>query len=128
MAWDLMEDFERMMSGRISGTLMPSLDMYRSNGNLVIEIDMPGIEKKDIDLRLTEDSLSVSADRKEKKEEKREGFYRSERSWKSYSRSAALPVSVDPKKAEAKYENGTLRVTVPLQKMEEEKQARVNVE
>lgn len=106
---------------------IPPMDIKKKGGNLVIEMDMPGLSKEDINLRLTENRLSVFAEKKKVKEEEKEGFYRSERMKKSYSRSTTLPVKVDPDKVKANYENGTLRIEAPIAEKEKKKGIKVKV-
>ncbi len=93
--WDverMMEDFwgDKGFPVPTRGVMMPTIDMFKENGNLVVNVDMPGVEKDDIALKLVEDCLCVSAQKKHFKEEKREGFYKSERMWKSYGRTIRL--------------------------------------
>ncbi len=123
-------DMNRMMRNLWGGLELdrttPAMDIFRENGKLVMEVDMPGVSKDDINLQLTENQLSVSAQKKKVSKEEKEGFYRAERSWKSYKRTTVLPEKVNPERVEAKYKNGTLRVEAPL-KEEERKRKKIEV-
>jgi HSP20 family protein len=96
----------------------PIADIKDRGNKLVIDIEVPGVDKKNIELNLTETSLEISAQRKTGKEMKKEGTYLCERSFSSFRRRASLPVEVIPEKAEAKFENGVLHIEVPKAKPE----------
>ncbi len=97
-------------------------DISESNGDVIVKLDMPGVNKNDIDLAVTEDSISVKAKRKDILEENKEGIYRQERVSKGYNFYTELPVRVEPETAEAKYENGVL--TVNIKKAEKQKNSK----
>lgn len=94
--------------------LVPCMDVSEKDGNLLIEMDMPGVSKEDINIKLTEVGLSVQANRKSEKEDKRDDYYRAERTWSSYGRTTSLPFKIDPEKAEAEFKDGCLKIKVPL--------------
>ena len=113
----LFEQFSKQMS-------MPEFkdaatDIKETENEIIVKIDMPGVKKEDIDLVVTEDSISVKAERKEALEEKKEGFYRKERYYKGFNVFRTLPAKVKPETADAKYEDGVL--TIKIQKAEKEK-------
>lgn len=95
------------------GDFTPIADISDTGDKLVIEIEIPIIERNDIELSLTETSLEISAQRKTGKEAKKEGAYMSERSFSSFRRALSLPVEVIPEKAEARFEQGVLHIEVP---------------
>jgi HSP20 family molecular chaperone IbpA len=84
---------------------------------IAIELEIPGADKDEIELKLTETQLEISAQRKSENEMKKEGTCLSERSFSSFRRSMSLPVEIVPEKAEARFENGVLRIEVPKAKV-----------
>ena len=118
----------RDMIGRGSEDVRyPAMDMYEDKGNLVIEVDMPGVSRDEINLCLERDCISVSAEKKALREKDEEGFFSRERRWKAMERSAALPVEVDPDRAEAKCEDGTLRVVAPITREKKKNVRKLNI-
>lgn len=108
----------------------PKMDIYEDNGNVIAEVELPGVEPKNIDVEVKDNYLSVSAKREEKKEEKEKGYYRKELSKGYYKRVVPLPKEVVGEKAEAKYKDGVLKVVVPKvkpTKKEEKKGVKVKV-
>jgi HSP20 family protein len=84
----------------------------------MVRADLPGLTKEDVKVELTENLLMISGERKEEKEEKREGFYRSERSYGSFYREVPLPEGAMTEKAAATFRNGVLEITIPAAKLE----------
>ena len=106
---------ERMEVMRPSMVTIPDVDVEERGDDIVVTADMPGVDKGDIRLNVTEDNvLEVSAEKKaeEKKEEK--GYIRHERTYSRYYRAIRLPVPVDKAKAKASYKDGVLTVTIPM--------------
>jgi len=97
---------------------VPQIELLQNDGELMVRADLPGLTKDDVKVELTDDRLTISGERKEEKEEKREGFYRSERSYGSFYRQIPLPAGVKTENAAATFRNGVLEVTMPAPKME----------
>jgi HSP20 family protein len=97
---------------------MPQIEVMRTNGDLKIKADLPGLTREDVKVELTDEALTISGERKEEKEEKREGFYRTERNYGRFYRYVPLPDGVKADKANAMFRNGVLEVTLPLTKVE----------
>jgi HSP20 family protein len=95
---------------------MPQVEVLKSNGELKVKADLPGLTKDDVKVELTETALTISGERKEEKEEKREGFYRSEMNYGRFFRQIPLPEGATTDKANATFRNGVLEVTVPVTK------------
>jgi len=83
-----------------------------------VRADLPGLTKDDVKVELTDEALTISGERKAEKEEKREGFFRSERSYGIFYRQIPLPQGVDADKATATFTNGVLEVTIQVPKSE----------
>lgn len=96
----------------------PQIEVRRHNGDLTVRADLPGMTKDDVKVELTDEALTISGERKEEKEEKHEGYYRSERSYGTFYRQIPLPQGVDADKATATFTNGVLEVTIQVPKTE----------
>jgi len=88
----------------------------KSNGDFHIEIDMPGVKKEDIDVKITDNILTVCGERKMKKEVKKKDYYRMESSFGRIERSFSLPKGIDQDKINAKYKNGRLVIDLEREK------------
>jgi HSP20 family protein len=97
---------------------VPQIEVLQNNGQIIVRADLPGLTKDDVKVELTDDVLTISGERKEEKEEKREGFYRSERSYGSFYRKIPLPEGAKTEKAAATFHNGVLEITMPAEKAE----------
>lgn len=101
------------------------LDVVERDGEIVVTADVPGVSKEDIDLRCTEDSLSIRAEREREETEEEEGYVRRERAWGTYRRDMKLPTPVDCDGVEASFTNGVLEVTLPKKAGTEGKQIEI---
>lgn len=97
---------------------MPQIEVFKTNGDLMIKADLPGLTRDDVKVELTDEALTISGERNEEKEEKREGFYRNERDYGRFYRYVPLPDGVKTDKAKAMFRNGVLEVTLPMMKTE----------
>jgi HSP20 family protein len=97
---------------------VPQIEVLHNNGQFMVRADLPGLTKDDVKVEVTDDRLTISGERKEEKEEKREGFYRSERSYGSFYRQIPLPEGAKTENAAATFHNGVLEITIPAPKVE----------
>lgn len=97
---------------------VPQIEVQHNNGQFMVRADLPGLTKDDVKVEVTEDLLTLSGERKEEKEEKSEGFYRSERSYGSFYRQIPLPEGATTENATATFENGVLEIKIPASKVE----------
>ena len=97
---------------------VPKIEVLHHNGELTVRADLPGLKKDDVKVELTDGGLTLSGERKDEKEEKREGYYRSERSYGSFYRYIPLPEGVKTDSATAKFRDGVLEVTMQAPKRE----------
>lgn len=97
---------------------MPRIEVLKSNGDMMVKADLPGLTKDDVKVELTDDALTISGERKEEKEEKHEGFYRTERHYGRFFRQIPLPEGAKTDKANAVFTNGVLEVKIPVAKTE----------
>lgn len=99
------------------GAQSPQIDIKETDKSVEVSVALPGVEKKDISLDLTENTLAISCERREEKERKGEGGYRlKEQSYGRFYRSFTLPAPVRTGEAKAAYKDGALRITMPKQK------------
>ena len=96
-------------------------------GIFSLKLEVPGIDEKDIDVRIENTTLTVHGERKIEKEEKEENFRRVERQYGSFTRSFTLPSSVDPGQVSAHYDKGVLKINLAKKAEAKLKQIRVNV-
>jgi HSP20 family protein len=102
------------------------IDMYQTDKDVVIKATLPGVKPEEVDISVTEDTLTIRAERKEEKEIKNKDYIRRENSYGMVSRSVTLPVGVQTEKAEATFDNGVLYLTLP--KSEEVKPRQIKVQ
>ena len=105
----------------------PPVDVYEDEHNVTLKIEVPGIDEKDIDVRIENNTLTVHGERKFEKEEKEENFRRVERQYGSFTRTFTLPTTVDAEKVQAHYDKGILKVALPKKAEAKPKQIKVNV-
>ena len=105
----------------------PAVDMIDRPDEVVVRADLPGLEQKDVDVTIQEGMLTIRGERKEEREEKKEGqdYYCSERAFGAFVRSMPLPPGVDPEKVKATFKNGILEVH--LQKSKESKVKKIEI-
>lgn len=97
---------------------VPQIEVLHNNGQFMVRADLPGLTKDNVNVEVTDDLLTISGERKDEKEEKREGFYRSERRFGSFYRQIPLPEGANTEKAAATFRNGVLEITMPAAAIE----------
>src|SRR5262252_129231 len=90
----------------------PAVDVYEDEHKVTLKIEVPGVEEKDIDVRVENNTLTVHGERKIEKEEKEENYRRVERQYGSFTRTFTLPQTVDTENVSATYERGVLKITL----------------
>ena len=104
----------------------PPVDIYEDEHTITLKLEVPGIDDKDIDVRIENNTLTVHGERKIEKEEKEENFRRIERQYGSFTRSFTLPSTVDPAQVNANYDKGVLKITLAKKADAKPKQIKVN--
>ncbi|MEM2954395.1 MAG: Hsp20/alpha crystallin family protein [Candidatus Nanoarchaeia archaeon] len=105
----------------------PLADMSFKDNKLKIEIDLPGVEKENIQILATENDLEIKAEKRIEKEEKGKSYYKQERQLGTYARKFVLPEKIDPKTIVAKYEDGVLKIEAELKEKKKEEKVKVKV-
>jgi HSP20 family protein len=103
------------------------VDIYEDEHIIAVKMEVPGIDEKDIDVRIENNTLTVHGERKIEKEEKEENFRRVERQYGIFIRSFTLPSSVDTGQVSANYDKGVLRISLAKKAEAKPKQIKVNV-
>jgi HSP20 family protein len=111
------DDFFPVMNNRTSS--MPAVNIREDDKKFVLDLAIPGIDKKDLKIDINEDLLTISSETKDENEESKDGYKRKEFSYSSFCRSFQIPENVNRDSIEANYKDGVLNVTLP--KVEEEK-------
>jgi HSP20 family protein len=137
--WDPFREMERMNrlfsdqlgaitdDGALTGSFVPPVDVYEDENSIQVRLEVPGIDEKDIDIRLENNVLTVHGERKFEKEEKEENFHRIERRYGSFTRSFTLPSTVNPDDVQADYEKGVLKIRLAKRAEAKPKQIKVNI-
>ena len=108
------------------GEWSPPVDVIDKEDSVIVKAELPGIDKKDVKISISENALTIRGERKGEQEVKKENYYCCERVRGSYSRTIALPVEVDKAKAKASFKNGILEIILP--KLEEVKPKEIEIE
>ena len=103
------------------------MDIYEDERNITLKLEIPGIDEKDIDVRIENTTLTVHGERKMEKEEKDENFRRVERQYGEFTRSFTLPSSVDLGQVSANYDEGVLKINLAKKAEAKPKQIKVTV-
>jgi HSP20 family protein len=102
-----------------------AVDVYEEKGNVVAEMNLPGIDPKELDIKFQDGYLKIFGKREEEKETKEKNFYLKEIKRGTFERKILLPSKVKADKFEATFKNGMLKIVVP--KLEEEKATKINI-
>ncbi|MGA7560589.1 MAG: Hsp20/alpha crystallin family protein [Terriglobales bacterium] len=105
----------------------PPVDVYEDEHNVTLKIEVPGIDEKDIDVRIENNTLTVHGERKFEKEEKEENYRRVERQYGSFTRTFTLPNTVEQESVQADYDKGVLKIKLAKKAEAKPKQIKVNV-
>lgn len=108
-----------------TGAWVPPVDIFEDGENLVLQAEIPGVRKDEVDIRIENNVLTLSGERKQEREVKDEEVHRVERAYGRFSRSFTLPVGIDADKIRAELRDGLLTLTLP--KAEEAKPKRIKV-
>jgi HSP20 family protein len=107
---------------------VPPVEVLEKEGQLIVRAELPGLAREDVKVELTNEALVITGERKQEKEEKKENFYRAERTYGSFYRAIPLPEGIEAEKATAKFANGVLEVVMPVPKQIEAKKRMLPIE
>jgi HSP20 family protein len=103
------------------------VDIYEGKDELVAQVDLPGVQEKDIDIRLENNTLTIRGERKFEKSVNEENYLRIERAYGSFTRTFSLPNTVNVESIRADYKQGVLTVHLPKREESKPKQVKINV-
>ena len=106
-------------------TWSPSVDIFETEGEIVVKAELPGMKREDITLHLENNVLTLRGERKFEKETKEENYHRIERSYGNFSRSFSIPATVDEEKIRADYRDGVLKIALPKKEQAKPKQIKI---
>ena len=111
-----------------SGTLKPRLDLGATKKEYTVGVEVPGVNKNDVRLEITNDTLTIFGEKKQETEEKNKNYYRLERSYGSFQRVLSLPDDADQDNIKAQFKKGVLTITIPRKAIPESniKQVQIN--
>jgi HSP20 family protein len=113
----LIEDFFKgetaLAPFRSNGRLLPAIDVKETDDAVTVDAELPGLKQEEIQVKVEEGVLTISAERKQEKEEKTKTVHRQERQYGRLERRLSLPGTVDGERADASYKDGVLHVTLP---------------
>lgn len=105
----------------------PAVDVFETENDVVLKADLPGVEPKDVDVRMENGTLTLKGERKFASEKTEKGYHRAERGYGAFSRYFTLPDSVDGEKVSAAYKDGVLTVTLPKKEVAKPRSIKVEV-
>jgi HSP20 family protein len=125
----LFEDaFSRMLTEpQTNRPWAPAVDIYETENELVLKADLPDVDLKDIDVRVENQTLTISGERKFEKSDTTKGYHRIERSYGTFVRSFSVPNTFDTETIAADFKNGVLSVTLPKKEAAKPRQVKVEV-
>jgi len=119
---------ERSDEALTTSNFAPPVDVYEDEHNITLKIEVPGIDEKDINVSIENNTLTVRGERRFEKDEKEENFHRVERMYGSFTRSFTLPNTVETEQVTAHYEKGVLKIRLAKKAEAKPKLIQVNVE
>ena len=127
--FNLLNEIEEMARHTFESGLSPHMDMYEEDNQVIIKAEMPGVSKKDINISLEDDVITIKAEKKEEKEESEKGTteYTRERRFGQYVRRLALPGKVDAENVTATLKKGLLEIKLPRTEEPEAKHIEIKV-
>jgi len=109
------------------GAWSPAVDIYEKDGTIVLKAELPGIEPKDVDVRVENNILTLKGERRFEAEVQQDSYQRVERAYGTFSRSFTLPTVVDTDNIKAEFKDGVLRMSLPKKEEAKPKQISINV-
>jgi HSP20 family protein len=110
-----------------TAAFVPAVDVYEDEKKVMLKLEVPGIDQKDLDVSVENNTLTVKGERKFESEEKEENFHRIERRYGSFYRAFTLPSTVDTEHVQASYNAGVLKLELAKKPEAQPKQIKINV-
>jgi len=109
----LLESFSKMPNLTATGTWVPAIELKETPQDYILTAEVPGIEKSDLDIDVTEQSVTIRGESRQKSEQTKDNVYRSELRYGRFYRQVSTPGAIMPQKATANFQNGMLTITLP---------------
>jgi HSP20 family protein len=117
-------------TGRSDGTSrrwLPPMDLVESADDYVLRADLPGLADGDVNVQLEDNVLTISGERKARRDQQQEGYHRLERAFGSFTRSLTLPDGVDPDGVDAEFDRGVLEIRIPKPEQKKPRSVQINL-
>lgn len=105
-----------------------TVDIFEEGGDVVVKAELPGMKKEDIDVNITDDTITISGEKKKEEKVEKKNYYRLERSHGSFIRSFRMPTEVQTDKAKANFKDGVLEVRIPKTEEAKKKEKKIPIE
>ncbi len=126
---DLIERFPFEPGGPFRETsLRPGIESFVNDGTFTVRVDLPGVDPKNVDIKITSGVLTVKGSREQKHETKRRDFHRSEIRYGSFERAITLPQGMKAEDFKATYRDGVLELTAPMPEEAAPKEIKLHIE
>ncbi|MEJ2697969.1 MAG: Hsp20/alpha crystallin family protein [Candidatus Sulfobium sp.] len=106
----------------------PAVDIFEDNGNVVVKAEMPGMTKDELDVKIADNVLTISGEKKKEEKVEKQNYFRMERSYGNFTRSFSLPADVQTDKVKAQFRDGVLEITIPKTAEAIRKQKKIKIE
>jgi HSP20 family protein len=124
----LFRDLNEAEGGGATARFRPAVDIYEDEQKVVLKLEVPGVEEKDLDIRVENHTLTVKGERKFEAEEKEQNFHRIERRYGIFFRAFTVPTSVDTENVQASYTAGVLKLELAKKAEAQPRQIKINVQ
>ncbi len=108
--------------------ISPTVDIFEEDDDVVVKVELPGMKKEDIDVNITDDTVTISGEKKKEEKIEKKNYFRMERSYGSFTRSFRMPTEVQSDKAKANFKDGILEVRIPKTEEAKKKEKKVLIE
>jgi len=108
--------------------IMPSIDIFEQGDDVVVKAELPGMKKEDINVSVTDNTVTITGEKKQEEKVEKKNYFRMERSYGSFTRGFHLPTEVQSDKAKANFKDGILEVRIPKTAEAKEKQKKIRVQ
>ena len=108
--------------------LSPTIDIFEESNDVVVKAELPGIKKEDIDVKVTDTTITISGEKKKEEKVENKDYYRMESSYGSFTRAFSLPSEVQTDRVKAQYKDGILEIRIPKTEEAKKKEKKVMIE
>jgi HSP20 family protein len=106
----------------------PAIEVYEEKDDVVVKAELPGMRKEDLEVNISDNFLTIKGEKKKEEEVEEKGYYYSERSYGSFTRTVEIPKDIQPDKVRASFKDGVLEVRLPKTEEAKRKEVKIKVE